>query len=99
MPTRSERGYLVRPTGGALIAFVPHPDVAGWWFRTRPAVIVAACPDCKSPAGTPCRGEEGYLSDTHVTRRATAEDKIKRFEASVAIVLDVQLKLRRRASR
>jgi len=96
MAHRSERGYLVRPGGGPLVAFVPHPEIASWWFRTHPCTMIVVCPFCKSPAGEPCRGRDGFTADTHTDRRSAARDKLGNVEASVGIVLDLQLRLARR---
>ena len=99
MPHRAERGYAVRPGGGPLIAFVPHPEVAGWWFRTDVCVLIIACPYCKSPAGEPCRGREGFSALTHSDRRAAGKEHRGRVEEALGIVFDLQLRLVRRKRR
>lgn len=94
MPRRSERGYLLRPLGGAGIAFVPHPAATGLWLRCHWSILVVKCRACDAQKGEPCKGKDGWRGgDGHWQRRRDAQDKKPLFEASLAIVFDVARKL------
>lgn len=92
MARRSERGYIVR-AGGALIAFVPHPEIPTWWFRLHPCVLMVSCSVCKSKISEPCRSRTNWLSDTHWQRRSESVDKVQKTEKALGLVFDIQLRL------
>jgi len=91
---RCYKGFLLRTRpGGALIAFVPHPDRSGAWVRTDGSVLFQECPVCKMPVGVPCRSEKGvYWSSSVHWKRRTDEFRLrlKREKPLVAIDIDTR---------
>jgi hypothetical protein len=86
---RSERVYVVR-SGAEKWAFVPHPEVSGWWFRCHPSVVVSPCSHCKSQRGQPCRDlEDGYKSSTHWVRRRDAAKGVQALDYATCIVTTI----------
>lgn len=94
---RAERGYLIR-SNGALIAFVPHPEIAGMWFRTDASVITTECakPGCGARPGEPCKSTRGWSSQTHYHRRNDGKEAHRKLQGAFSIVFDLQLRLARR---
>jgi hypothetical protein len=85
---RSHRTYAVR-AGAERWAFIPHPEVAGWWFRAHPAVLVAVCPHCKAPIGHPCKGVDGYVIFAHYQRRQAARDGVMKLDYALGLVIEL----------
>jgi hypothetical protein len=94
---RSQRTYAVR-AGSERWAFVPHPEISGWWFRCHISVLVAACPHCKSPQGHPCRDDDvGYKTATHYYRRDAAAKAVADVEFALGVVANIEQPKRKRA--
>jgi hypothetical protein len=86
---RSQRTYAFR-AGSERWAFIPHPEVAGWWFRAHPSVLVIACPYCKAPIGHPCKSStEGYVIFTHYNRRQAARDGVAKLDYTLGVVVEI----------
>lgn len=96
---RSERTYAVYAVhaGSERWAFVPHPEIAGWWFRCHPSVLVARCdyPGCGAERGQPCKNSNGYRSQTHATRRSDARQGVGRLQYAHGIVMNIERPRRR----
>ncbi len=87
---RSQRTYAFR-SGSERWAFVPHPEVAGWWFRLHPAVLVAACPfpHCGAVPGAPCKNKNGYVNFLHWDRRMAAKEGVAKLDFAVGVVVEL----------
>lgn len=85
---RSQRTYTVR-VGAEFWAFIPHPEVSGWWFRAHPCVLVVACPSCKAPLGHPCKGSDGYVIFTHYHRRQAAREGVAKLDYALGVVIEL----------
>lgn len=55
--------------------FVAVPDESGRYLRTSKAVALVGCPWCKSIAGEPCKGRNGYTGMTHAVRENLRKQK------------------------
>lgn len=55
--------------------FVAVPDESGRYLRTSKAVALVECEHCKSIAGEPCKGRNGYTGMTHMTRERLHKQK------------------------
>lgn len=95
---RSERTYAVH-AGSERWAFVPHPEIAGWWFRCHPSVLIVRCefPGCGAERGQPCKDEDGYHMWTHYVRRQAAKRGVTNLEFAHGIVMNIE-RPRRHAS-
>lgn len=65
------KAYLLSKTVG----FVPHPDLAGLWFRVHPCVVLCDCRRCGAKKGVPCRSSGKYVVSTHALRRDDCKSK------------------------
>lgn len=84
---RSSRVYAFR-AGSEKWAFVPHPLVADWWFRTDLSVLVVRCAEegCGAEPGVPCRSNGVYRGGTHWKRRRDARDRVQNLDYAMGIV-------------
>lgn len=68
----------------------------GHVVRAEPCIFVVACPQCRSPKGSPCLGKSGgFVGYTHYKRRDAARasrDKERRVRASAAPLLRPMVK-------
>lgn len=87
---RSERVYAVR-NGAEKWAFVPHPEIGGWWFRCHPSVLVSPCKaeGCGALRGQPCKSADGYGSWTHHQRRTDAAKGVAALDYATCIVTTI----------
>lgn len=88
---RSERVYAVHAAGEHW-AFVPHPEIAGWWFRCHLSVLVVGCsyPGCGAKRGQPCKSADGYKTETHVDRRDAAQKGVANLRFAHGIVMNIE---------
>jgi hypothetical protein len=84
------RGYVVKPLGQSTVAFVPHPENSGHWFRTDVSVMLSACDYCGSKVGWPCRNANGYVGVTHYDRRRGSRRKKVKLDGALAVVFDIE---------
>lgn len=96
---RSERTYAIR-AGSEKWAFVPHPEVASWWFRCDLSVLVVRCPytGCGAEKGQPCKNEDSYHAWTHHVRRTEAKRSVSKLDLAHGIVMNIENPRRRRPS-
>lgn len=83
---------------GALLAFVPHPDVRGAYVRVDISVVLVKCPVCKAKRGELCLGAFGRrIVSTHIDRRglrlATQKYKILVRDAAIAVIVDGDIRV------
>lgn len=68
IPRAKAKAYILSDK----VAFVPHPEFRAMWLRVDPCVVLAACRQCGSKKGVPCRHSANYGVFTHAWRRDDA---------------------------
>lgn len=88
---RSQRTYAVH-AGSERWAFIPHPEISGWWFRSHVSVLIAACPvsGCGAEKGQPCKHNGNYVTWTHYPRREAAKRGAGELEFAHGIVMNIE---------
>ena len=88
---RSDRSYAVR-AGSEEWAFIPHPLVAGLWFRSHVSVLLTACSvsGCGAEKGQPCKHEGNYVVWTHYQRRQVAKRSTEKLHFAHGILLHIE---------